>query len=152
MALYIHCPNCHERLEVMKVTCTRCDAALPPGVLYALSAALDDAPLSSPMQAPGHIPAHLTPPPAPAPAPTPPLAPPPVSRNSALRPWLAAALSLLCGLGQLYNGQVAKGIILIIFATIAVVYFRLPAVKIMLPVLWLYAIIDAYMAARRANA
>ena len=155
MAIHIHCPQCHERLEAMKTNCTHCDAALPPGVLYALAAALDDTP--PPMQMPSMhtMPTHLqmtppspaadTPHPAtPSPAPTPPVA------NSALRPWLAAALSLICGLGQLYNGQVAKGIILLILATAAVLSFRLPIGQVMIPVLWLYAIIDAYIVARRS--
>jgi TM2 domain-containing membrane protein YozV len=142
MAIHIHCPHCHERLEAMKTNCTHCEAALPPGVLYALSAALDDAP--PPMQMPSMhampTPLQTTPPP---PAPASP------AENSAWRPWLAAALSLVCGLGQLYNGQVAKGVILIILATAAVLCYRLPLGQVMIPVLWLYAIVDAYLVARR---
>jgi TM2 domain-containing membrane protein YozV len=58
-------------------------------------------------------------------------------------------LSLVCGLGQLYNGQVAKGVLLIILATAAVLSFRWPLGQVMIPALWLYAIIDAYIVARR---
>jgi TM2 domain-containing membrane protein YozV len=150
MAIHIHCPHCHERLEAMKTNCTHCDATLPPGVLYALSAAFEDAP--PPMQMPSMhtMPIHLqmTPPATAAPRQVPP-SPALPAENSALRPWLAATLSLVCGLGQLYNGQVAKGVILMILATAAVLGFRSPIGQVMIPVLWLYAIVDAYRVARR---
>ena len=153
MAIHIHCPHCHERLEAMKTNCTHCDAALPPGVLYALSVAFEDAP--PPMQMPSMhtMPIHLqmTPSAAEAPRQTPPSpAPAPPAENSTLRPWLAATLSLVCGLGQLYNGQVVKGVILMLLATAAVLGFRSPIGQVMIPVLWLYAIVDAYRVARRA--
>jgi TM2 domain-containing membrane protein YozV len=54
-------------------------------------------------------------------------------------------------LGQLYNGQIIKGMILIILGTAAVVSIQLPIGKMMLPLLLLYAMIDAYVVARRAN-
>jgi TM2 domain-containing membrane protein YozV len=97
------------------------------------------------------LPIHLqmTPSAAEAPRQAPP-SPAPPAENSALRPWLAATLSLVCGLGQLYNGQVAKGGILMLLATAAVLGFRSPIGQVMLPLLWLYAIIDAYRVARRA--
>lgn len=152
MAFHIHCPHCHERLEAMKTNCTHCDAALPPGVLYALSVAFEDAP--PPMQMPSMhaMPIHLqtTPPAAAAPRqalPSP--APDLPAENSALRPWLAATLSLVCGLGQLYNGQVAKGVMLMILAAAAVLSFRSPMRQVLIPLLWLYAIVDAYLVARR---
>jgi TM2 domain-containing membrane protein YozV len=99
------------------------------------------------------MPIHLqmTPPAAEAPRQAPPSpTPAPPAENSALRPWLAATLSLVCGLGQLYNGQVAKGVMLMILATAAVLGFRLPIGQMMIPLLWLYAIVDAYLVARRA--
>jgi TM2 domain-containing membrane protein YozV len=146
MAIHVHCPYCHERLTEMQACCTHCEAALPPGVLFALSAALGEAPPSAqPMQ---QMPAHLSPPPQPSPGRS---VQPPPARSSPLRPWLAAALSLLCGLGQFYNGQIVKGMILIILGTAAVVSIRLPVGKIVLPLLVLYAMIDAYVVARRTN-
>jgi TM2 domain-containing membrane protein YozV len=152
MAIHIHCPHCHERLEAMKTNCTHCEAALPPGVLYALSVAFED--VLPPMQMPPmHTrPTHLqiTPPAAEAPRQAPP-SPAPPAANSAFRPWLAATLSLVCGLGQLYNGQVAKGVILMVLATAAVLGFRSPIGQVVIPVLWLYAIVDAYRVARRAG-
>ena len=74
----------------------------------------------------------------------------PPGQNSALRPWLAAALSLLCGLGQLYNGQIVKGLILIALGTAAIMSWHLPIGKFLLPIIWLYAMIDAYIVARRS--
>ncbi len=150
MAIHIHCPHCHQRLTEMNTVCSHCEAALPPGVLYALSAALGEA---SPSMPPLHrMPAHLAAPPQPPPSqPSSQRVPPSPVRSSSLRPWLAAALSLLCGLGQLYNGQIVKGMILIILGTAAVVSIQLPIGKMMLPLLLLYAMIDAYVVARRAN-
>jgi TM2 domain-containing membrane protein YozV len=149
MAIHVNCPHCHERLTEINTVCTHCEAALPPGVLYALSAALGESP--PPMQPMHHMPTHLAAPAAPPPASPshPPVSPP--ARRGSLRPWLAAALSLVCGLGQLYNGQIVKGMILIILGTAAVASIQLPIGKMMLPLLLLYATIDAYVVARRAN-
>jgi TM2 domain-containing membrane protein YozV len=78
------------------------------------------------------------------------MSPPPV-QHSRLRPWLAATLSLICGLGQFYNGQVVKGIILMLLGTAALLSTPLPVGKIMVPLLWMYAIVDAYMVAQRTS-
>jgi TM2 domain-containing membrane protein YozV len=148
MAIYIHCPNCHERLTEMHHHCTHCGMALPPGVLYALAAALGITPPAAPAFAVGAIPTHISPAPSLAalytaeehhtlPA------------HSALRPWLAAALSLICGLGQLYNGQIVKGVVLLICGIAAVAAWQFLLGKILAPCLWLYAISDAYLVARR---
>ena len=147
MAIYIHCPHCHEQLEAMGQDCTHCGTALPPGVLNALASALGEAP-SQPSPAPSQ------PSPAPfniLPAHGPPAAPelPPPVPTRIRRPWLAAALSLLCGLGQLYNGQVVKGMVLIVLGTAVLVSWQLLVSQIIAPLLWLYAIIDAYLVARR---
>ena len=161
MAIHIHCPHCHERLEEMKTDCTHCGEALPPGVLFALSMALDGGSTPIPMAPSTTVPSHIHPnasehasslvhlPEAELKPPkaNPPSAQPP--QNSALRPWLAAGLSIFCGLGQLYNGQTVKGMILIILATALAVSFQMPWAKILIPLLWLYAIIDAYVVARR---
>jgi TM2 domain-containing membrane protein YozV len=58
-------------------------------------------------------------------------------------------LSLLCGLGQLYNGQTVKGLVLIVLGTVALTTIHLPIVQLLMPAVWLYAIIDAYLVARR---
>lgn len=146
MAIRIHCPHCHEYLETMQQQCPHCSQDLPPGVLYALGMALGDTPMAPPLAPPSQPPTHLRPPP-PTPPPARELHGP--AQSSALRPWLAAALSLFCGLGQLYNGQVVKGMLLIILGTAVLVSVRFPLGKILLPLLWGYAIIDAYVVARR---
>ena len=151
MAIYIHCPNCNERLEAMRQDCPHCGASLPPGVLYALSSALGLTPPPSPGPRAGQIPPHVS-------------SPPPLStlsgmqerqttptHHSPLRPWLAALLSVICGLGQLYNGQIIKGMVLLLGGIAAVVTWQFLPVKVLAPFLWLYAILDAYLVARRTT-
>jgi len=58
-------------------------------------------------------------------------------------------LSLICGLGQLYNGQVVKGLVLLICGIVAVVAWQFLPGKLFALILWLYAISDAYLVARR---
>lgn len=149
MAIYIHCPHCHERLTEMHHHCTHCGTALPPGVLYALAAALGTAPPGAPAFAVGAPPAHVSSAPSFAALyaaeehGTPPV------HHSTLRPWLAAILSLICGLGQLYNGQIVKGVVLLICGIATVAAWQFLLAKILAPCLWLYAISDAYLVARR---
>lgn len=144
MAIYVNCPYCHQRLEELKQNCHHCGAGLPVGVLSALSAGQGGAlmPTAMPHRVPPHLAqavlATMTDPAASTP-----------NRQSPLRPWLAVALSCLCGLGQLYNGQLRKGIILLILGAFAIFLWRFPAGKVLLPCLWLYAIVDAYLVARR---
>ena len=147
MAIYIHCPHCDERLEEMHDTCAHCGIALPPGVLYALSSALGVTPPLSPGSPVSGLPTHMSPTlstlSTAAERQTHP------AQHSALRPWLAATLSLVCGLGQFYNGQLRKGIVLLICGIAAVVAWQFLLGKILAPFLWLYAISDAYLVARR---
>lgn len=149
MAIYIHCPHCHQRLQEMREDCAHCGTVLPPGVFYALAAALGASPPVPPIP-PGWVPRHITSATSVASPPPPDLPPPPV-QHSPLRPWLAAALSLFCGLGQLYNGQVVKGIVLLVLGAAALLSLQLSLGKIMVPLLWMYAIVDAYMVARRTS-
>jgi len=147
MAIYIHCPHCNERLVEMHDNCAHCGLALPPGVLYALSSALGVTPPLSPGSPVSGLPTHMSPTlstlSTAAERHTPPAQP------SALRPWLAATLSLICGLGQFYNGQLMKGMVLLICGIAAVVAWQFLLGKILAPFLWLYAISDAYLVARR---
>src|SRR5207244_11356887 len=108
MAIHIHCPHCHKLLTEMHHHCTHCGLALPPGVLYALASALGVAPPPSPGLTVGAIPPHVSPTPSFSALSTAEGRLTPPAHHSALRPWLAAALSLICGLGQLYNGQIVK--------------------------------------------
>lgn len=67
-------------------------------------------------------------------------------------PLLAAILSLVvAGLGQIYNGQVLKGVI---FIVLQIINGALTAVLIgwvLMPIVGLWAVIDAYLVARRNN-
>ena len=150
MAIFIHCPACNECLNDMDSHCRHCGAELPPGVLYALSMALGDTTSSVQMTVPGRLPPHFTQ--SPHHVTAAPQHDMVQRQNSALRPWLAAMLSLLCGLGQLYNGQTVKGLVLIALGTAAVISWQLPIGKFILPIVWLYAMIDAYIVARRSVA
>lgn len=147
MAIIVHCPYCHQPLQEMRQACAHCDCALPAGVVYALAAALGKPHPPPPFFPTRHPPAHLQEGPHTASA-VPPEAHPP-SHHSVLRPWLAAALSLVCGLGQLYNGQVVKGMLLMILGTTAVVSLSLLIGKVLALMVWGYAIIDAFLVARR---
>ncbi|GIX49347.1 MAG: hypothetical protein KatS3mg131_3558 [Candidatus Tectimicrobiota bacterium] len=129
MAIRVHCPACHAVLADVQPECAHCGAALPPGVLYAVSASL------------GKV--QVAPPPPLVLDETPP-------HHSPWRPWLAAMLSLVCGLGQLYNGQLGKGLLLLALGAVAVLTFAWPLGKVLAPLVWLYAILDAFLVARRA--
>ena len=67
-------------------------------------------------------------------------------------PILAAILNLIvAGLGQIYNGQIGKGVI---FIVIQLINGALTAVLIgwlLLPIVGLWAMIDAYMIAKHNN-
>ncbi len=135
MAIYIHCPNCHERLTEMHHHCTHCGLALPPGVLYALASALGVTPPPAPGLTVGAIPPHVSQ--------TPSLSaldgmeehPTPPAHHSAL--------------GQLYNGQIVKGVVLLICGIAAVAAWQFLLGKMFALIFWLYAISDAYLVARR---
>lgn len=62
-------------------------------------------------------------------------------------PWIAAILGvLLIGLGQAYNRQYVKGLVLF-FAAVFGACACLPIA----PILWVYGIVDAVMICQRAN-
>jgi TM2 domain-containing membrane protein YozV len=147
MAIRVHCPFCHQYLEKMTEVCPHCDSALPPGVVISLAAACGEPPQQRLLQNLRAVPDELIPitgmaglPPGQA-RPTP-------AQTSGLRPWLAAALSLLCGLGQLYNGQVVKGIALMLLGAAAILSLPSLVGKIAIPLLWGFAIVDAFRVAR----
>lgn len=150
MAIIIHCPYCHEPLPEMRQECPHCQRDLPAGVVYALAAAFGAPHQPAPFPQTGPPPAHLQEQHAAVSAPRP--IPPPVAESSRLRPCLAATLSLCCGLGQLYNGQIVKGMLLMILATAALVSLPMLIGKLLIPCLWSYAIIDAFLVARRRTA
>src|SRR5215203_6787555 len=75
------------------------------------------------------------------------------SKERAMRsPLLAAALSLLvAGLGQIYNGQVLKGVIFIIIQLINGALTTVLIGWLLLPLVGLWSMIDAYMTAKHNN-
>jgi TM2 domain-containing membrane protein YozV len=68
-------------------------------------------------------------------------------------PGIAAVLSFLfTGLGQIYNGQLAKGFAFIVLGVIFLVTIILLIGFILYPVFWIYNIYDAYSTAKKINA
>lgn len=62
-------------------------------------------------------------------------------------PGLAAVLSFLfAGSGQVYNGQLGKGILLLLGEFIGAFIFFIPGL-----IVWIYAIYDAYTTAKKMN-
>jgi len=68
-------------------------------------------------------------------------------------PGLAAILSFFyMGLGQIYNGQLSKGIVFIIAYSISWLLMLVVIGIITTPVLWIYGMYDAYKSAEKINA
>ncbi len=66
---------------------------------------------------------------------------------------LAAVLSFfISGLGQIYNGQILKGLITIVVQVINGVLTTILIGWIPLAIVWVWAIIDAYREAEKINA
>ena len=66
---------------------------------------------------------------------------------------IAAVLSFFwSGLGQIYNGQIGKGIALIIAQFINALLMVVLVGLILYPVVWIWCIYDAYAEAERINA
>jgi TM2 domain-containing membrane protein YozV len=65
---------------------------------------------------------------------------------------LAAALSFFwCGLGQIYNGQIGKGIIFVVLHVVSVFAMVILIGWLTTPVLWIWGMVDAYRTAERLN-
>lgn len=74
--------------------------------------------------------------------------PPPVFKN----PGLAAVLSFFyMGLGQIYNGQIAKGIAFLVVYSISWILTIVVIGLITTPILWIYGMYDAYKSAEKIN-
>ncbi|MCB2231813.1 hypothetical protein KQH82_13925 [bacterium] len=68
-------------------------------------------------------------------------------------PGLAAVLSFFwMGLGQIYNGQIAKGVVFIIAYVISWLLIFVLVGIITTPILVIYGIYDAYTSATKINA
>ncbi len=66
---------------------------------------------------------------------------------------IAAVLSFLfTGLGQIYNGEIGKGLAFIVIGFILAVSVLFLIGFLLYPVFWIYNIYDAYSTAKRINA
>lgn len=67
-------------------------------------------------------------------------------------PIVAAILSLIvAGLGQIYNGQITKGIVFIVLQIINGALTVILIGWFLMPIVGLWAMIDAYLVAKRGN-
>jgi TM2 domain-containing membrane protein YozV len=67
-------------------------------------------------------------------------------------PGLAAVLSFFfCGLGQIYNGQILKGLFMLVAYAVSWWMVWLVVGIITTPILWIWGIVDAYRTAQRIN-
>ncbi len=68
-------------------------------------------------------------------------------------PGLAAVLSFFfTGLGQIYNGQIGKGVLFIIVQLINIGLMFLVIGFITYPIVWVWGMVDAHRTAERINA
>jgi len=66
---------------------------------------------------------------------------------------LAAVLSFFVpGLGQIYNGQIGKGIVMIVLGIVIAFSIILLIGFILYPIFWLWGIYDAFSTAKKINA
>jgi TM2 domain-containing membrane protein YozV len=74
-------------------------------------------------------------------------------RHELKNPGIAAVLSFFfVGLGQIYNGQIGKGIGFIVLGVVFVALMFVLIGFILYPVFWAYNIYDAYNTAKKINA
>jgi TM2 domain-containing membrane protein YozV len=67
-------------------------------------------------------------------------------------PTIAVLLSFfITGLGQIYNGQIGKGVVFIVLYTISWVSMFVIVGLITTPILWIWGMVDAHSEARRIN-
>jgi len=73
-------------------------------------------------------------------------------RGPAKNPGVAAVLSFLwCGLGQIYNGQIFLGVLLIIVQTINVFLMLVLIGFLLWPIFWICGMVNAHNTAERIN-
>jgi TM2 domain-containing membrane protein YozV len=70
--------------------------------------------------------------------------------TQARNPGVAAVLSFVfCGLGQIYNGQIGKGIAMAVAFLISLASVHVLIGLVTTPLLWIWGVVDAYRAAVR---
>src|SRR5437868_4359019 len=63
---------------------------------------------------------------------------------------LAAVLSFFwCGLGQIYNGEIAKGVIFIVLFAVSLLATFILIGWLTTPLLWIWGMVDAYQTSER---
>jgi TM2 domain-containing membrane protein YozV len=68
-------------------------------------------------------------------------------------PGLAAVLSFFfSGLGQIYNGQILKGLIFLVAYSFSWLMMWIVIGFITTPILWIWGMVDAYHVAQKINA
>ena len=73
--------------------------------------------------------------------------------NCMKNPGVAAVLSFFfTGLGQIYNGQIAKGVLFVVIQAINVLLMYVLIGFITCPIFWIWGMVDAYRTAERINA
>jgi TM2 domain-containing membrane protein YozV len=66
---------------------------------------------------------------------------------------VAAVLSFfITGLGQIYNGQIAKGILFIVIQAINFLLMYVLVGFVTAPIFWIWGMVDAYRTAEKINA
>ena len=72
--------------------------------------------------------------------------------NKVKDPGVAAVLCFFwCGLGQIYNGQVGKGVLLVICYVFSLLLMTVLIGFVTTPILWVIGMVDAYRTAERLN-
>lgn len=67
-------------------------------------------------------------------------------------PGIAAICSFfITGLGQIYNGQIGKGILFFVIGVILALLMMVVIGFILFPIFWIYNIYDAYKTAEKIN-
>jgi len=127
------CSGCGSRLNDSQSFCATCGR--PSGANYSAAPSTGVAPAPSPS------------------AVTAPVAQQVIILKSAKSPGTAVVLSFFwAGLGQIYNGEIGKGIVLIILHAISWLLMFVVIGFITTPILWIYGMIDAYKTAEKINA
>jgi TM2 domain-containing membrane protein YozV len=68
-------------------------------------------------------------------------------------PGVAAVLSFfITGLGQIYNGQILKGVLFIVIQAINLLLMYVLIGFITSPIFWIWGMVDAYGTAEKINA
>jgi TM2 domain-containing membrane protein YozV len=68
-------------------------------------------------------------------------------------PAIAAVLSFFwSGLGQIYNGQIIKGVVFVVAAAVSAWLMVVGIGFILWPIVWIWGMVDAHSSAKRINA